>query len=107
VVNLADSALHAPQATYGGTELYPDFLSKAAVLCSRLARNHPLPDGNKRCAFLSLVEFLERNGYLSVPVESEDPDEIVASQIEALAAGSLDEGDFGRWLADWVRREDP
>lgn len=107
VVNLADSGLHAPQAAYGGTELYPDFLSKAAVLCSRLARNHPLPDGNKRCAFLSLVEFLERNGYRFVPVESEDPDEIVASQIEALAAGSLDEGDFGRWLVDWVRREDP
>ena len=107
MVNLADSALHAPQAAYGGTELYPDFVSKAAVLCSRLARNHPLPDGNKRCAFLSLVEFLERNGYRFEPLESEDPDETVASQIEALAAGTLDEGDFGRWLVDWVRREDP
>jgi prophage maintenance system killer protein len=53
------------------------------------------------------VEFLERNGYRFAPPESEDPDEIVASQIEALAAGSLDEGDFGRWLVDWVRREDP
>jgi hypothetical protein len=58
----------------------------------------------RSCRWLS---FLERNGYRFVPVESEDPDEVVASQIEALAAGSLDEGDFGRWLVDWVRRDPP
>ncbi len=47
-LNLADSALHAPAASYGGVEFYEDFSTKAAVLCSRIARNHPLPDGNKR-----------------------------------------------------------
>jgi hypothetical protein len=25
-------------------------------------KNHPLPDGNKRAAFLTMVEFIERNG---------------------------------------------
>jgi prophage maintenance system killer protein len=29
-------------------EFYPDVIDKAAVLCVRLARNHPLPDGNQR-----------------------------------------------------------
>ena len=58
-------------------------------------------------AFLSLVEVLKRNGFRCVPLESEDREETVATQIEARAAGSLDEGDFGRGLVDWVRREDP
>ena len=47
-LSLADSALHAPAAGFGDTDLYPDFVDKAAGLLVRLAKNHPLPDGNKR-----------------------------------------------------------
>lgn len=46
-IGLADSALAAPRAGFGGVEAYPDFETKAAVLCWHLVRNHPLPDGNK------------------------------------------------------------
>ena len=49
-VGLAESALAAPCAGFGGVELYPTILEKAAILLERLARNHPLPDGNKRTA---------------------------------------------------------
>jgi len=49
-LDLANSALHAPSAGYGDTDFYPDFVDKAAVLIVRLAKNHPLPDGNKRVA---------------------------------------------------------
>jgi death-on-curing protein len=49
-IDLADSALHAHQAGFGEQDFYPDMHDKAAVLCWRLARNHPLPDGNKRAA---------------------------------------------------------
>jgi death-on-curing protein len=45
-VGLLDSALHAPQAGFGNYELYSEFADKAAVLAVRIARNHPLPDGN-------------------------------------------------------------
>ena len=45
--DLADSALHAPSASFGGEEFYPDFVDKAAVLLVRLAKNHPLPDGKQ------------------------------------------------------------
>lgn len=50
-IGLLDSALHAPQASFAGHEMYPDFVDKAAVLTVRVARNHPLPDGNKRLAW--------------------------------------------------------
>jgi death on curing protein len=36
-LDLADSALHAAGASFGGEELYPDLLDKAAVLTCRLA----------------------------------------------------------------------
>lgn len=48
-IGLAESALAAPQAGFGGVEACPDFETKAAVLCWHLVKNHPLPDGNKRC----------------------------------------------------------
>lgn len=58
-IDLADSALHAPSASFGGQEFYPDAIDKAAVLVCRLAWNHPLPDGNKRAAWGALVLFLD------------------------------------------------
>ena len=61
-LDLADSALHAPAAEFGGVEFYPDLARKTAVLASRLIRNHPLPDGNKRVAYLCALEFVARNG---------------------------------------------
>jgi death-on-curing protein len=94
-ISLADSALHAPRASFEGVELYPDVIDKAAVLCARLARNHPLPDGNKRVAYLAMLEFLARNHVEWAPPSI---DETVA-MIESIAAGTTSEGD----LADWLR----
>jgi death-on-curing protein len=46
-LDLADSALHAPLASFGGEEFYPDFCGKAAVLLVRLAKNHPFSTGTR------------------------------------------------------------
>lgn len=95
-IELADSALHAPAAGFGGDEFYPELIDKAAVLTCRLAWNHPLPDGNKRAAWASLVMFLDLNG------GSWDPDPPEVDQAEAamlaVAAHEVDEA----WLADWL-----
>jgi death on curing protein len=93
-IGLAESALHAPAAGFGGVELYPDVIDKAAVLCTRLARNHPLPDGNKRVAYLALLEFLWRN---DVEWVSPSVDDTVAT-IERVAAGTISEREFADWL---------
>jgi death-on-curing protein len=66
-MDLADSALHAPEGALGGVEFYPDLIDKAAVLLCRLAWNHPLPDGNKRSAWAALVLFLDLNGVVWEP----------------------------------------
>lgn len=40
-IPLADSALRAPEAAFGGQEFYPDLFEKAAVLTCRLAWKDP------------------------------------------------------------------
>ncbi len=92
-VELLDSALHAPQAGFGDEEFYTEFVDKAAVLVVRIARNHPLPDGNKRLAWQALTMFCALNDY-SLQVE---PDEAVETML-AIAAGELDEAAVARWL---------
>ena len=93
-IGLAESALHAPAMGFGGVEFYPDLLGKAAVLCVRLARNHPLPDGNKRVAYLALVEFLARNDIEWRPPSTDE----TVSTIEGVAAGEVSEQELGEWL---------
>ena len=97
-IGLAESALAAPQAGFGGVEAYPDFPTKAAVLCWHLVKNHPLPDGNKRCAFLATVEFVERNRRTWVPAPG-DPEE-TDRVIRAVASSDLSQGDVRDWIAD-------
>lgn len=99
-LHLADSALGAPAAEFGGVEFYPDFNMKASVLCSRLVRNHPLPDGNKRVGYICTVEFIERNGYSWVaPLGDEAGGDETVKVIEEVAAGQYPEIE----LADWMK----
>jgi death-on-curing protein len=100
--DLADSALHAPSASFDGEEFYPDFVDKAAVLVVRLAKNHPLPDGNKRAAWASLRVFLELNGWRLDPYPSVDDAE---AAVLAIAAGDWDETTTANWLRPILRRQ--
>jgi len=95
--DLADSALHATQAGFGDVEFYPDVYDKAAVLVCRLTWNHPLPDGNKRAAWASLVMFIDLNGGAWDP-DPPDIDEAEGAML-AIAAGDVDE----IWTAAWLR----
>jgi death on curing protein len=82
-IALAESALATPAAGFGDHDAYPTLSEKAAVLVERLARNHPLPDGNKRCAFLAVERFLRASGR---PIQDADPDTDVP-MVERIAAG--------------------
>ncbi len=96
-VDLADSALHAPQASFDDTDFYPDVYDKAAVLACRIAWNHPLPDGNKRAAWACLVLFIDLNDG-SWNDSQPDTDQAVDALL-AVAARDVDE----TWLAGWLR----
>ena len=47
-----DAALSAPMLTFGGTDIYPDVLSKIGALMFEIITLHPFVEGNKRTGFL-------------------------------------------------------
>lgn len=68
------------------------------MLVVRIAKNHPLPDGNKRLAWQSLTMFCALNGYsLEVPT-----DEAVDLML-AIAAGELTEAEAATWLTEQLQ----
>lgn len=99
-IDLADSALHAPMAGFGDADFYPDIVDKAAVLCWRLTRNHPLPDGNKRAAWAALILFIDLNDgrWDPDPPDIEDAEQTML----AVAAGDIDEPALAQWLRERV-----
>ena len=97
VVQLAGSALAAPFAGHGDADLHPTFAGKAAIYASRILRNHPLPDGNKRTAYDVMLEFIERNGRTFEHPAGGLME--TAETIEKLAAGTVSEDEFEAWLA--------
>lgn len=60
---LLESALAAPQASFGGVPIIKDGLEIAAAYLYYLCRNHPFVDGNKRVAFVTCLTFLKINNY--------------------------------------------
>ena len=94
-LGLAASALAAPFAGFSETEFYPEPAAKAAILASRILRNHPLPDGNKRVALIAMRELLARNGHSWIrPARDEE----TAEMIERLASREVSEEDFAAWV---------
>jgi len=59
---LLESAVAAPQATFGGTSPFADLVEIAAAYLFYLCRNHPFVDGNKRVSMTSAIVFLRLNG---------------------------------------------
>jgi death on curing protein len=93
-IELAESALHAPFASFGGEDAYPTLVEQAAVLLQHLVKNHPLPDANKRAAFLLTARFLHANGSTWGPQDTE----VDASTIERIAAGEVEHAEVLAWM---------
>ena len=77
--SMLDSAIEAPYQTFGGVELFPTKLEKAARLGFGLVSNHPFIDGNKRIGIYVMISFLEVNG---ISLEFSD------AEIEDMALGT-------------------
>ncbi|MBI4788962.1 MAG: type II toxin-antitoxin system death-on-curing family toxin [Chloroflexi bacterium] len=87
------SSAESPHQTMFGDELYPDLVSKAAILFFALIKNHPFLDGNKRTALLSLLEFVKRNGHA---IEAKH-DELYQFTLD-VATSVLDKDAIGAWI---------
>ncbi len=64
---LLESAVAAPQASFGGRSPYQDIAEVAAAYLFYLCKNHPFVDGNKRAALGAGIVFLRLNGIKPKP----------------------------------------
>ena len=96
----AAAAMAAPFALDRGRLRHPTLAEQAAVLCVRLVRDRPLPDGNRRVALLAMLELVARNHGIWTPPRGGQ--EELADTIELVAAGELSEGAFAAWVGGCV-----
>jgi death-on-curing protein len=93
-----ESALAQPRMTFGGEELYPTLVDKAAAIGFSLIMNHPFIDGNKRIGHAAMEVFLVMNG-LEIEASVNEQEEIILS----LASGQLEREAFTQWLKSHVK----
>ena len=82
---LLESAVAAPQASFGGESVFSDVVDVAAAYMFYLCRNHPFLDGNKRAALGACIVFLRLNG-LEPPPDGPHWEELTL----AVAGGHID-----------------
>ena len=92
-----ESAIALPKQSFGGVDLYPTVVDKAAAIGFSLVCNHAFVDGNKRVGHAAMEVFLVLNGFeISETVDEQE------RMILLLADGKLTRGEFKTWLADHV-----
>ena len=93
-MGLLESALEAPFQTFGGKDLYPALIQKAARLGHSLISNHPFVDGNKRIGIHTMLVFLAING-----VEIECTQKELIDVGLSLADGTMNAENLLIWLS--------
>jgi death-on-curing protein len=110
-VGLLSSAVVRPQTVAFGVEAYTDVWDKAAALMHSLIANHPFVDGNKRTGLVATMDFLDRNGITTEPLDKQIAYELTM----AVAAGKISEVDdiaaglracLGREAPQWMHGHD-
>jgi death-on-curing protein len=76
-----------------------DMASLAAAYGFGLCQNHPFRDGNKRVAFVTMVVFLDLNGW-----DFDAPESEVIAVMLAVASSQSKETDLALWLRSKITR---
>lgn len=94
-LELLQSAISKPKATFSAKELYPDIFynAAAAFLMESIVKNRPFIDGNKRTAIASAYIFLKRNGYFLRTTQKE-----LVKVVLNLAIGNISVQDVVKWF---------
>jgi death-on-curing protein len=92
-----DSAVAQPRMTFGGEDLYPTIIQKAAALLFSLIQNHPFVDGNKRAGHAAAEVFLMLNGR-EIRATVDEQEELVLG----VASSTVSRNELVGWLAERV-----
>ncbi len=92
-----EAALARPYATFGGQDLYPDAVTKAAALLESVVMNHPFVDGNKRAGYT-----LGRLTLMTYDLDLNAPDDEEYNLVIQVATGQLDVDGIVEWMRQRV-----
>lgn len=95
-MELLESALAQPEASYSGEWLHRDLYEMAAAYAFHISQNHPFRDGNKRTALACALTFLELTA-LSLA----DPKGKLKDAMLQLASGRMDKQAFATLLREF------
>jgi death-on-curing protein len=97
--NLLQAALARPLNKWHYDAPKASLFALAAAYAYGIAKGHVFHDGNKRAAYVIAVTFLEMNGVVSAPPQTD----IVETTV-AVADGSMGERQLSEWLQRHARR---
>ena len=102
-----ESALSRPTTSLGSEMKYPTVAMAGAALLHALIHDHPFYNGNKRTAIVSLLVFLDSNGY----VFSVDQEELYNYVMKLAGHSIIQQGDAdsetlatARWINELSRK---
>lgn len=94
-----EAALARPYATFGGTDLYPEAVNKAAAVLESVVKNHPFVDGNKRAGYT-----LARLTLLTYDLDLHASDDEEYDMVIGVATGQMDVDAIVAWMEGRVRK---
>ncbi len=97
-IELLNSALGMPMATYSGEFLHTDVFEMAAAYLFHLVKNHPFLDGNKRVGAVAALVFLLLNGH-----DFNVPEDAFAEMVLAVAQGETDKAEVAVFIRRWSK----
>ncbi|MEB8265317.1 type II toxin-antitoxin system death-on-curing family toxin [Mammaliicoccus sciuri] len=87
--------VNAPKQYVFGQEQYPTIELKGANLVRNIVKKHVFHNGNKRTAFISLIVFLELNGYKFMVSNKE-----AVNYMVKLATEDINEDEIAVWIRE-------
>ena len=98
-LGLLESALAQPKATFGGADLHPTMVDKAAALGFALVANHAFLDGNKRAGHAAMEVFLLLNGH-EIDASVDEQERVMLD----VASAAVDRAGLALWLNKHLKK---
>lgn len=99
-MNLLDSAIQRPYATFDQKELYPTSIEKSAALIESIVKNHPFSDGNKRTGYILMRLTLLLSGN---DIEATEQDKY--QFVIGIAEARMDYNEIKSWIEKHLKAD--
>jgi len=94
---ILDASLNRPFATFGGIDLFPEPVDKAAAIMHGIITGHPFIDGNKRTGYVLSRLILQEQGF---DIRATEDDKY--AMVIQVATGQLDVEGIVVWMKERV-----